>query len=275
MMKIHSAEIRYVIKVHREAYRMGLFARGISRGAKPGQFYMIRVSEGLDPFLPRPFTLHRRHARESGVPPKEDGLEIFFQVVGRGTQLLSRKASGDRVDVMGPLGRGWKIEPGEWPILVAGGIGVASFVALAEEMSSWHRSRAKVLLGALSAEKLWCVEDLEGHGLRVYTAVERGKHPFKGTVIDLLRARRDEILEKSPSMFACGPPAMLKQVANWAKEEGVPCQVALETPMACGVGVCLGCAVKGARSEEPYLKVCQEGPVMDAAKIDWEAWNVP
>ena len=271
-MKIHRAEIRYVIKVHPQAYRIGLEARGISKGAKPGQFYMVRTSGGLDPLLPRPFALHRRHLHGVEEELVGDGLEIFVQVVGRGTRFLSRKPSGEMIDVIGPLGRGWRLKRQDSPVLVAGGIGVATFVALAEDMPEAQRRRTTVFLGAQSPDELWCVEDLERCGLEVYTAAERGRHVFKGTAFDLLTANREAVRHKSCSLLVCGPPPMLKRVAAWAMEEGLPCQVSLEAPMACGVGVCLGCAVKASQSSS-YLRVCREGPVMDAGEIDWTAWD--
>jgi dihydroorotate dehydrogenase electron transfer subunit len=272
-MSVRRAKIHYVQRVHPEVFRIGLKARGISSSASPGQFYLIRATDGFDPLLPRPFALHRRQLQDSGARRKGDGLEILVQVVGRGTELLSRKAVGAEVDVMGPLGCGWTLEGQDHPVMVAGGIGVASFVALAEEMPADQRKRSRVLLGARSPERLWCLEDLERRRIRVYTAVERGKGHCRGTVFDLLMTQRDDIMQVSPSLFVCGPPPMLKRVAQWAIKEGVRCQVSLEAPMACGVGVCLGCAVKGTRSATAYLRVCQEGPVMDAREVDWAAWD--
>jgi dihydroorotate dehydrogenase electron transfer subunit len=106
----------------------------------------------------------------------------------------------------------------------------------------------------------------------VHTAVEAQGHAFQGTVLDLMEDRRHELLGKEPALYVCGPPGMLKGVARWARSEGIPCQVSLESPMACGVGVCLGCSVRASGDAE-YLRVCQEGPVFDARAIDWEAWS--
>ena len=271
-MRVHRARIEYIRKVHPETRRIGLVAEGISRDASPGQFYMVRAGEGHDPFLPRPFTMFRRRLEGDDPGCGADGLEILFQVVGRGTRILSQMAPGRTIDVLGPLGRGWRLKPERDAVLVGGGMGVASLVCLAEELPVGQRQGSWVLLGARTSDRLWCVEELKGCGARVMTIVEEGDHAVRGTVLDLLDANRQEIMRVATTLYACGPAPMLKGVALWALQEGVDCQVSLESPMACGVGVCLGCSVKDSRGAG-YLRVCHEGPVMDAEEIDWGAWD--
>jgi dihydroorotate dehydrogenase electron transfer subunit len=266
------AEIAYIQSVHPEVFRVGLAAKGITRDARPGQFYMLGVGDGLDPLLPRPFAVHRRRLRGAGAEGMGEGLEILFQVVGKGTKALSLKSPGQWIQVVGPLGRGWETEGREGPILVAGGMGVASLICLAEEMDPAQAEVAAVFLGARSPGRLWCAEEFEALGLALHTAVEEGDHPFKGTVVDLLGAHEEAMVRRSASVFACGPPAMVRRTALWAMARGLPCQVSLESPMACGVGVCLGCVVKRADGEG-YLHACQDGPVMDASLVDWGAWD--
>jgi len=233
---------------------------------------MIRTEEGNDPFLPRPFTMYRKRLWEAGAPLRQEGMEIFFQVVGRGTRILSTMKSGQRIHLWGPLGRGWDWTQDTRAVLVGGGIGVASLVSLAEAMAETPGGGALALLGARTPDRLWGVDAFRDCGVPVLTAVERGDHPFQGTVLDLLKEQRDTLVGERVGLFVCGPAAMLRAVALWALDSGVECQVSLESPMACGVGVCLGCAVK--RSAGPgYLRVCTEGPVLDAKEIDWGAWD--
>jgi|YNPNPStandDraft_1061719.scaffolds.fasta_scaffold04343_6 dihydroorotate dehydrogenase electron transfer subunit len=270
-MRLYRARLEYVERLHPELFRWGLAAQGLGRDAEPGQFYMVRVGEGYDPLLRRPFALHRKGLRRGRRGRKSDGGEILFQVVGRGTQALAQKGKGDVIDLFGPLGRGWGRPSGGKPVLVAGGVGVASLVCLAQEMPLGLRRGAVAFIGAKSRERLWCVDDLEEMGLTVHTSVERGEGPFRGTVLELLEAHWLEIAHRSPFLFVCGPKAMVRAVAQWAEGQGVPCQVSLESSMGCGTGVCLGCAVK-ARSG--YLRVCKDGPVFDATEIDWGALDV-
>jgi dihydroorotate dehydrogenase electron transfer subunit len=270
-MKIHRARIQYVHKIHEEAFRIGLSAGGISREAVPGQFYMVRVGTALDPLLSRPFAMHRTLLREGGACGEGDGIEFLCQIVGKGTRLLSEKRPGDWIDVLGPLGKGWEPRAGRTPVLVGGGIGVASLLPLAERLAQAQR-QALLFLGARSPERLWCTEELERYGV-LHTAVEEGDHPFLGTVLDLLKSKWDAVSCLSPQLFVCGPPMMVKKLAQWATDRKVPCQVSLEASMACGVGVCLGCAVKG-HEGAAYFNVCKEGPVFEATLIDWEAFHV-
>lgn len=267
-MKFHRARVRYVHTIHPEVFRIGLAADGISRDAKPGQFYMVRVGPGLDPLLSRPFAFHRGALREGGgAPQRGEGLELLCQVVGRGTRLLSQKRPGEWIDALGPLGKGWEPREEEAAVLVGGGIGVASLLPLAEKLVQM-RQRVLVFLGARSPDRLWCLEELENHGVDLHTAAEEGDHPFNGTVLDLLKARWDTISSLSPQLFVCGPPMMLKSVAQWAMAQGVACQVSLEASMACGAGVCLGCAVKSSEGAT-YHHVCKDGPIFEASQIDW------
>jgi dihydroorotate dehydrogenase electron transfer subunit len=256
-MKLYRAKIQYIRQI-------------VSHHARPGQFYMVRSGDGLDPFLSRPFALHRVHPPGSTSGSFGDDLEILFQVVGRGTGMLARRGVGETLDVLGPLGRGWNLEANISPILGGGGIGVASLVSLAEGMDPEQRLTASVFVGAQSPERLWCIEDLEQYGLKPHTAVETGKHPFRGNVLDLLTSHWGDVATKNPKLFVCGPRGMLSAIAQWAIARGVPCQVSLESRMACGVGVCLGCAVKMA-DRDGYIKICHDGPVLDADQIDWGA----
>jgi dihydroorotate dehydrogenase electron transfer subunit len=116
---------------------------------------------------------------------------------------------------------------------------------------------------------VWGREELEEMGVAVQAAVEHGGGGFPGTVVELLQARERELPVPGARLLACGPPGMLKRVALWGLARGIPCQVSLEAPMACGVGVCLGCAVKRP-GDRGYTRLCREGPVMDAADVDWE-----
>ena len=247
---------------------MGLVADGISLEASPGQFYMLRVGEENDPFLPRPFSWLRRGGGACGGG---DRVEILFQVVGKATARLARMRPGQKVQALGPLGRGWQWDPGRVPLLVGGGMGAASLVSLLQWLPAHERSRVRALVGARLGRQLWCAHEMSRMGARVLVASEDGGEGFHGTVLGLLKEREGHLLQTDTEIFACGPRDMLREIVMWASRKGVPCQVSVETPMACGVGVCLGCAVR-LSSAAGYARACKEGPVFRAEEIDWD-WD--
>ncbi len=217
---------------------------------------MLRVAPGIDPLLRRPFSIHRM--LEGGE------FEVLFRVVGRGTRILANVHVGDRVDALGPLGRGFRVE-GNRPLIVGGGIGVAPLLFLAESFLE-AGIRPKLLVGARTERDLLCQDDFSCLALPFAVATEDGSAGSPGQVTRLL-AR--EIAEGTEGMtvYACGPLPMLKAVSRLCGEHGIPCQVSMEAHMACGIGACLGCVVPAPGGG--YVRVCREGPVFQASEIDW------
>lgn len=265
-MKLSLAQVDLLKEVQPGTFLLGLAAQDISREAKPGQFYMLKTPEGLDPFLPRPFSWLRKGEEGSRSGHR---VEILFQVVGKGTARLARVHPGEQLQVLGPLGKGWQWDPAEFPLLVGGGVGAASLVALLECIPPRARSATWALVGARSGRQLWCGQEMSKMGAKVLLASQDGLEGFHGTVLELLQHEEARLLRESTQVFACGPKEMLREVSKWAAGKGVPCQVSLETPMACGVGLCLGCAVRLSGSRG-YARACQEGPVFRSEQIQWD-----
>ena len=196
------------------------------------------------------------------------GIEVLYEVVGKGTELLSRKRPGDTVDVIGPLGNGFSVQrtarsAQRTAVLVAGGIGVAPLVALAEELKK-KKIRTMVIIGAKTKSHILCEDEFKSLGCEVKITTEDGSKGTRGLATDLLRNTQYAIPN---TLYACGPAAMLKSVAKIAEAKRVPCQVSVEERMACGVGACLGCPVKVKIGG--YKMVCKDGPVFDAKEIAW------
>jgi dihydroorotate dehydrogenase electron transfer subunit len=260
-MKNQPQEIRAKIVDHRrvnaESFRLVILSPEISRAARPGQFVMLRIQDTHDPFLRRPFGFSRilpaKKMNRSAL--FEGGFEICYQVVGRGTERMTSLAVGERIDVLGPLGRGfWREEGCERPILVGGGIGIAPLIPWAEELSKKEKGkgagkektpRVNILLGGKSRDRILGMREFKNFGLEPRAATEDGSLGLSGVVTDLLER---ELLQEGPhagtAIYACGPMVMLAKVAQIAEQFDIPCQVLLESRMACGVGACLGCAVK-------------------------------
>ena len=241
-----------------DAYHVLTF-EGDAIPAQPGQFAMVRSAAwGQAPLLPRPMSLLTAGDRPS----------ILIKVVGEGTRRLAHASSGEPFDLLAPLGVPFHpCPPGHRPVLVAGGVGVAPLLFLARALAP--TSRPLALYGARTALDLPLDAELADVAeLRV--ATEDGSRGARGRVTVLLERALDELRDagQPAKVYTCGPEAMMAAVAAITAARGVPCEVSLETPMACGYGVCLGCPVPRA-SGNTFLYACTEGPCVDAAAVGW------
>ncbi len=220
-------------------------------GHRPGQFAMLQLDPSgtrLDPLLPRPMAVYRGNGEE---------LEFRFKVVGRGTRVMAELPRGAALGVTGPLGNGFAPEPGR-SVLVGGGTGIASLY----ELAAGSQGAARVLLGGRSAGEILGLEDFQALDVALEVATEDGSLGRRGLVTDLLR------LESGDRVSACGPDPMLRRVCELAEKAGARCRVSLESTMACGFGICLGCVVQ---TRGGYRYVCHHGPVFEGSEISWEA----
>ncbi len=250
----------------------------------PGQFIEIRISSTLDPLLRRPFSIHRIGYRDKNEGRKSFTIAILYEVVGKGTEILSQKKPGEYLDIIGPLGQGFVYrEPrnpclpagreNRKPILVAGGMGVAPLLFLAEKLDERRRKRDEgrekilVLIGAKTKSHIVCADDFKELGCDVKIATDDGSQGFKGKVTELLKkilvSRFSSLI---PRIYACGPRPMLKALTQISKQYNIPAQISLEAHMACGIGACLGCVIN---TTGGFKRVCKEGPVFNSEEILW------
>jgi len=218
---------------------------------RPGQFYMLAASERWGggeaerPFLPRAFSFLRARA---------GGLEFLLEDVGPGTHRLAELGPGDGIWLTGPLGIGFAHpESGRSPVLVGGGIGIVPLAGWQDEVGG------PALLGfrtAVHAEAADLLGDVD-------LATDDGSAGHPGPVTDLLAAALDA--DPGAAVYGCGPPGMLEAVRAMCAERGVPAQLAMESGMACGFGACFGCVVP---TRSGYVRLCLDGPVLDAADLD-------
>lgn len=219
-------------------------------GQLPGQFAMLTLDplgRRSDPLLPRPMAVFRAQGER---------VEFRHKVVGRGTALLAALPAGAPLGVIGPLGNGFPPLL-ERAVLVGGGTGIASLYQLAQ-----RKPGCRVLLGGRSRDDVLGLADFEGLDAELEVATEDGSLGHRGRVTELLRPEPGQVV------CACGPRAMMRAARDLAEKAGARCLVSLESRMACGFGVCLGCVVS---AHDGFRYVCSDGPVFDAAEIDWEA----
>jgi dihydroorotate dehydrogenase electron transfer subunit len=256
-------EILHHAQVRPGYFRMGLAFPELAQIARPGQFVMVKVPGQQSPLLRRPFSVHNRLMDGDQIR----GFELLYKVVGEGTAAMSEMATGDVIDILGPLGNGFShTEDMQDIFIVAGGIGVASLYYLVIDLVEKRVVKPTVFLGGCSANDILCKEDIEALGAAVRITTEDCSLGEEGFVT-LLVEKALESEEKPDMIYACGPQAMLKKISDIAASCNVPCQVSLETVMACGFGVCLGCAVGKADGGEGYLHACSDGPVFDARDV--------
>ncbi|UCD54674.1 MAG: dihydroorotate dehydrogenase electron transfer subunit [Candidatus Omnitrophota bacterium] len=257
-MKQFKAKIISNKKIAPGHYILSFKAPKTAKNTKPGQFFNIRVSQTYEPFLRRPFSAHKI-ARNK--------IEILYKVVGKATEILSMKKKGDILDVLGPLGNGFDLETGVSSVfLVAGGHGVAPLYALAEQIIR-GKSRALIFIGGKTKKHIVSDKELKELGAKVYISTEDGSKGYKGLITDLvIRHCKAASRLAMTTIYACGPKPMLKEVAKLARRYKMPCRVSLEEYMACGIGTCLGCAVK---TRTGFKLVCKDGPVFDSREIIW------
>jgi dihydroorotate dehydrogenase electron transfer subunit len=250
-------------------HSLTLVAPEIAERAKPGQFVEVGVPQGRDFILRRPFSIHQASRRGGWAGT----LEIVFDVLGPGTAWLAEAKPHDVLDVIGPIGRAFTY-PRELTncLLVGGGYGAAPLFFLAEEL----RARNKVvdmILGARDHERVF--KPIEGKRLAntVVFTTEDGSMGQRGRITDVLPGVMDRT--GAEVVYACGPNGMLRAVAERCLSRSIPCQVAVEEMMACGLGVCWTCAVPVIALDGKgwwNVRACMEGPVFNGARIWWERW---
>jgi dihydroorotate dehydrogenase electron transfer subunit len=273
-----TVEIVENVQLARDTFRVRFEAPEIARRITPGQFMMLRASGLNDPLLGRPLALYDTVLNGAGQPT---GVDVVYLVMGKFTTLLSQSRPGRKLDVWGPLGNGFAATPAEHLVMVAGGIGQTPFVALAREYlglrtygdparSAPPARQVTLCYGARNREYLAGVADFESLGVDVHLSTDDGTAGRHGRVTELVSELLPDLTGRD-RIVCCGPEPMLHAAAKLITPTLVPCQVSLETPMACGIGICFSCVakVRDASGGWDYRRTCVEGPVFDAAAIEF------
>lgn len=253
---------KYILR--EKIFKLTLSSSFISNRAKPGNFVHVRVGSTDHPLLRRAFSIQ-------SVSKAKSSFDILFRVVGKGTEILSQVNPGETLDILGPIGNSFALPPKSKKVmLVAGGMGIAPlwflFTHLVEK--GFDPGRITFLLGAKNKKELLYLDKLRKSKVKLVVTTDDGSIGIKGLITDafLKEIAKNKLDHKNLLVYSCGPPMMLAKMSGMAKEYDLACQVSLETNMACGVGACWGCVVKS--SDGTYQRVCADGPVFDARKIN-------
>lgn len=267
------------VKLARDTYRIRFECPLIAERIVPGQFLMLRLAGLNDPLLGRPLALYDVVLDGAGRPY---AIDVVYLVLGKMTARLAFAKPGDWLDVCGPLGNGFPPQPTDELIMVAGGIGQTPFLALGQEyLGRRHygdpprqfRAAKKVTLcyGVRTAALAAGVEDFRAAGFDVRLSSDDGSIGHHGFVTQLLSNALAETAGTDRLVVCCGPEPMMEAAAELCHAAAATCLVSLETPMACGIGICFSCVAKVRQSDGAwdYKRTCVEGPIFDAAKLEW------
>ncbi len=254
----------------------------IASKALPGSFLHIQCDEQRP--LRRPISIMR-------VDAKAGWVEMLYKVLGEGTQLLSQRQVGEKLSIMGPIGKPFVTHmERRRPLLIGGGVGMPPMIFVADSLREvggvyepfiilgsevpfpFKAEPSKIMVPGIPAEVIAAMPLLEDWGFASRLASLQGYAGcFEGYVTDLARHWLDALSEEQRAeveIFSCGPHPMLEAVAKLAKEYKLPCQVSMEEFMACGIGGCAGCVVEVQTDKGPAMKrVCVDGPVFDAREV--------
>lgn len=258
-MRIMECTVRSNVKVGLDLYEMSFDAGDIASSARPGQFVNVQCNSdnSYDPLFKRPFSIY-------SVSKDYGRISILYTVVGRGTAFLEGVKPGRKLDILGPLGKGFELDTSAEYILVGGGVGAAPMLYAGEYLGQ-KGMLPRVILGARTGQMLPSRGRFERVSKELYICTDDGTSGEKGLVTDILARILNN--PENQIVLACGPRPMLRACAKMCEELDARLQVSLEEHMACGVGACLGCAVK---TKQGYKRVCHDGPVFDAREVIWE-----
>jgi len=270
------AKIKSVGDLGARNYLLTIAAVEQARLTLPGQFVMVKCATDVNqnPLLRRPFTVFDTHPNPRTGRPA--GLDLLVRDVGAGTRRLTRMRPGDEVYILGPQGRPFRLPSDmrhrvRFACLVAGGVGIAALLLLARKLMALEVTPV-LFYGGRGVEDLVLRDRFENLGIEALYTTEDGSHGDRGAVTQPLEKFLSRHARQGSRIYACGPWGMMKAVNELALRHQIPCEVSLEARMGCSLGACMGCVVRARddSGEEQFLRVCQEGPIMDSRIIDWD-----
>lgn len=246
-MFIEDCRIISNIKECDSIYRMKIASTNMASTAKAGQFLHIKISDLYDPLLRRPLSI-------CSIDDAKNNISILYKIVGKGTELLSKKNTGDMLNIIGPLGKGFPIFKGKRPAIIGGGIGIAPLLELSRQLD-----KPDIYLGFKN--DVYLLDEFSSLAKSFYICTEDGSTGIRGfpTQVFLNNIKNYHIV------YTCGPIAMIKAVKNICEENDIECYISMEENMGCGIGACLTCSCKN--NKGGFKRVCIDGPVFNSKEV--------
>ncbi len=232
----------------------------ISNVSMPGQFINILPNKNWPNVMRRPMS----------IASQGDGsISIIYKIFGEGTKLISKWQNGDSIDIIGPLGNKWSKYSSKIPVLIGGGVGIAPIINF-HKMLINKKITHMLIMGARSKGEHFMSHEPDKN---IFLSTDIDDYGFKGNVIEAL-GKINYKLDNRYKIFTCGPPGMMKAVSNYAIKNKIDCDLALETIMACGIGICQGCTIiKSSKSKNTYRNkyslACIDGPIFNIKELDY------
>jgi len=249
---ISNSPIEEIIEINPKIFLLKVLAPELAQVIKPGQFLNIKVTEGYYPLLRRPFSV---------CDVEGDHIFLLFNIMGAGTSILAHKSIGSNLNILGPLGNGFKLEGDyETAIIVAGGLGAAPFPFVARKLNG--RKNILSFIGGRTEHDI-----ITYNLINVKEASDDGSRGFKGNVVKLLESNIQQFNSTKVKIFGCGPTVMLRSLKEFCIQNNLECEVSTECAMACGFGICQGCPIESTQQQESYLLVCKDGPVFNIKDV--------
>ena len=255
-MVIETATVRANDRLARGIYKLELEAPQIAAAVRPGQCVDVLISESPVPLLRRPMSVASRRG---------DQIALIYKIFGVGTKTMAAWEPDVAVNLLGPLGNGWQLADGSYPILAGGGVGIAPISFLHDELLE-QGIEHQLIMGARARAEHYLSHEPEN---AITLATDDGSLGIKGTVLDGIAAVRERLGRDRITIYGCGPTPMLAALQAFVRDHELACQLSMETIMGCGFGICQGCTVELTRPPDPpphsyrehYQLACLDGPV--------------
>lgn len=265
-------------QIAKDTWQLSFDSQELAQSTRPGQFYMVRLADCNDPLIGRALAMFDRGFDSGG---QASSVSVAYVVKGKFTRALSKLKVGQAIEVWGPLGNAFSKQAVDHLILVAGGVGITPMLSVAadalglqsfalEPAPKRYAQAVTLCYGARTRDYLAGLPSFEALGVRLAIATEDGSLGYQGRVTEVLQEQLDQA-SGTVRIACCGPEPMMQAVSTIASLRQVACEVSLETPMACGIGICFTCVAKidQGSSDWDFRRTCIEGPIFPAEKIVW------
>ena len=254
-------EIIYNKEIAKNIFEAKLSSDKISKSTKSGQFINILPSINFENAMRRPMSISYQDS---------ESINIIYKSIGDGTRIMKKWRKGEKIDIIGPLGNYWEINHNKESVLLGGGVGIAPILNLYNEIED--KAKTKLFIGARDKDEHFLKHDETNN---IYLSTDDGSYGIKGNLFDALKKIFSIKDLQDKVMYVCGPPIMMEVVSKFALDNNIECYLALETIMACGIGICQGCTletnnnfkVKDYSYRSKYKLVCMDGPIFNAKDV--------